>query len=346
MSTINLTIDGVACTCEHGEFLYDVAKRNGIDIPVLCRSDAFDDHRACCRICIVEVEIRGRTKIVTSCVYPVEQRNGIDIPVLCRSDAFDDHRACCRICIVEVEIRGRTKIVTSCVYPVEQDCIVRTNTERIREERAVVMALLIKRAPDSEKMQTMAKKLGAEAGFDRLVTLDTNTERIREERAVVMALLIKRAPDSEKMQTMAKKLGAEAGFDRLVTLDGEKCILCGLCVQACDSLGTGAISTVDRGTEKRVDTPYSDPSLDCIGCLSCANVCPTDAISYTQTDTERTIWNRTFRLVRCPSCGRMMGTEEAVAAAAEKAHLETPQLCDECRKKAIADSMARTYRYV
>ena len=96
----------------------------------------------------------------------------------------------------------------------------------------------------------------------------TNTERIREERAVVMALLIKRAPDSEKMQTMAKKLGAEAGFDRLVTLDGEKCILCGLCVQACDSLGTGAISTVDRGTEKRVDTPYSDPSLDCIGCLS------------------------------------------------------------------------------
>ena len=65
MSTINLTIDGVACTCEHGEFLYDVAKRNGIDIPVLCRSDAFDDHRACCRICIVEVEIRGRTKIVT-----------------------------------------------------------------------------------------------------------------------------------------------------------------------------------------------------------------------------------------------------------------------------------------
>ena len=131
-----------------------------------------------------------------------------------------------------------------------------------------------------------------------------------------------------------------------VEIDMDACILCGLCVQACDSLGTGAISTVDRGTEKRVDTPYSDPSLDCIGCLSCANVCPTDAISYTQTDTERTIWNRTFRLVRCPSCGRMMGTEEAVAAAAGRAHVETPQLCDECRKKAIADSMARTYRYV
>lgn len=252
MSTINLTIDGVACTCERGEFLYDVAKRNGIDIPVLCRSNAFEDHRACCRICIVEVEIRGRVKVVTSCVYPVEQ-----------------------------------------------DCIVRTNTDRIREERAVVMALLLKRAPESETMRSMANKLGA-----------------------------------------------GDGFERLVTLDGEKCILCGLCVQACDSLGTGAISTVDRGCEKRVDTPYSDPSLDCVGCLSCANVCPTGAIAYTQTDSERTIWNRTFKLVRCPSCGRLMGTEEAVAAAAEKAHVDAPRVCDECRKKTIADSMMHAYRYV
>lgn len=250
MSTINLTIDGVACTCEHGELLFDVAKRNGIHIPALCRSDAFEDHRASCRICIVEVEIRGRTKIVTSCVYPVEQ-----------------------------------------------DCIVRTNTDRIREERAVVMALLLKRAPDS--------------------TL---------------------------MQAMAKELGADAGFDRLVTLDGEKCILCGLCVQACDSLGTGAISTVDRGTEKRVDTPYSDPSLDCIGCLSCANVCPTDAISYAQTDTERTIWNRTFELLHCPQCGKMMGTKDAVEKAASKVELEVPLVCDDCRRKAIADVMAKAHR--
>ena len=60
--TLTITIDGKECTCEKGEYLYDVAKRNGIFIPVLCRSDAFDDHRACCRVCIVEVEERrGRT---------------------------------------------------------------------------------------------------------------------------------------------------------------------------------------------------------------------------------------------------------------------------------------------
>ncbi len=252
MSIINLTIDGIACTCEHGELLYDVAKRNGIHIPALCRSDAFEDHRASCRICIVEVEIRGRTKIVTSCVYPVEQ-----------------------------------------------ECIVRTNTDRIREERAVVMALLAKRAPASDEMQSMAVKLNA-----------------------------------------------DAGFDRLITLDGEKCILCGLCVQACDSLGTGAISSVNRGTDKMIDTPYSNPSTSCIGCLSCANVCPTGAIAYTQDENTRTIWNKTFNLVHCESCGGLMGTEEAVALAAEKAHVEAPTVCDSCRKTAVADAMMHAYRNI
>ena len=247
---LTITIDGVECTCEKGEYLYDVAVRNGIWIPVLCRHDAFEDHRACCRICIVEVEIRGRSKVVTACVYPVEQ-----------------------------------------------ECTVYTRSEKILEERAVIMALLAHRAPDSERMAEMNKFMGRD------------------------------------------------GFDRLISVDGEKCILCGLCVQACNSLGTGAISTVLRGTEKMVDTPYGNPSAFCVGCLSCANVCPTDAIEYTQTETARTIWNREFDLVFCEECGALMGTPESVRHAVGKDG-ELPKVCDACRKKRLADEMMHTYRYV
>lgn len=247
---ITVTIDGIECTCDKGEYIFDVAKRNGIYIPTLCRHDAFEDHRACCRICIVEVVQRGRSKVVTSCVYP------IDGP-----------------------------------------CEILTQSDRIREDRAVLYALLAHRAPEAPGINLMGNGL------------------------------------------------TKDGVDRLVTIDSEKCILCGLCVQACNSLGTGAISTVLRGTEKKVSTPYDKPSAFCVGCLSCANVCPTEAIEYSETETTRTIWNREFELVRCEKCGEVMGTRESVQHAVGEGEL-LPLVCDACRKKALADEMMQTYRYV
>ena len=226
------------------------------------------------------------------------KRNGIRIPVLCRSDAFADHRACCRVCIVEVVERDRSKIVTSCVYPVESQIEVFTQSERIREDRAAIFALLKSRAPQADVLGKMSRGLDMD------------------------------------------------GFDRFITIDNEKCILCGLCVQACNSLGTGAISTVNRGTDKKIDTPYGVASKFCVGCLSCANVCPTGAIEYGQGDGKRTIWNREFELAICEECGHVMGTKESVAYAAAKTGAETPVVCDDCRKKHIADEMMNTYRFV
>ncbi len=37
---IEITINGKKCTCEKGEFLLDVARRNGFYIPTLCHHPA------------------------------------------------------------------------------------------------------------------------------------------------------------------------------------------------------------------------------------------------------------------------------------------------------------------
>lgn len=72
MSGILLQIDGRQVEAEEGMTLLEAARKEGIHIPTLCHHDKLEPYGAC-RICIVEVEDSGRTKLVVSCVYPVEE---------------------------------------------------------------------------------------------------------------------------------------------------------------------------------------------------------------------------------------------------------------------------------
>ena len=247
-----INIDGRDCVCEKGEFLLEVAERNGIFIPRFCHHPGLPG------------------------------------------------QASCRVCIVEVEARGYRQVVTSCVYPVDGEMTVYTKSDRIKKQRAMVLALLCARAPESDRAAAMLKFAGASAP------------------------------------------------ERFSRIADEKCIMCGLCARACASVGAGAISTVGRGTDKKVATPYEAPSEDCIGCGSCAAVCPTSAIDCAQDEDTRTIWGKSFALVKCERCGQVAGTSEEIAFAAgksgiDKSGVRPATLCEACRKKAIADAMAVTY---
>jgi NADH dehydrogenase/NADH:ubiquinone oxidoreductase subunit G len=71
--SITISIDGKPCTCEQGEYLIDVARRNGIFIPTLCSKKPVLTERGCCRVCVVELVEDSRSKVVVSCIYPVER---------------------------------------------------------------------------------------------------------------------------------------------------------------------------------------------------------------------------------------------------------------------------------
>ena len=69
---VKININGRDFEAEPCQTVLSVAQSAGIYIPTLCQTEAVADYGAC-RMCLVEVERRGRKRMVTACLYPVEE---------------------------------------------------------------------------------------------------------------------------------------------------------------------------------------------------------------------------------------------------------------------------------
>ena len=87
MSQILLKIDGKEVGAREGMTILEAAERAGISIPTLCHHEKLEPYGAC-RICTVEAEMGGWTKLVASCLYPVEP----NLVVRTRSEKIDKTR--------------------------------------------------------------------------------------------------------------------------------------------------------------------------------------------------------------------------------------------------------------
>lgn len=88
MTEIVLNIDGQEVKTTAGTTVLDAARAAGItSIPTLCHHEKLEAFGGC-RLCMVEVESRGWTSYVVSCLYPVAK----DIVVRTRSEKVDKIR--------------------------------------------------------------------------------------------------------------------------------------------------------------------------------------------------------------------------------------------------------------
>ena len=136
------------------------------------------------------------------------------------------------------------------------------------------------------------------------LVVHTNSDVVLQSRRITVELLMASAGHIPVIRQLAEELGV--GEPRF-RMERDDCILCGLCVRACQEIvGVGAISVINRGIEKKVSPPFRIASNACIECGTCVLVCPTGAIALADiTGGAQTVhpWDSEFEAVDCRICG-------------------------------------------
>jgi NADP-reducing hydrogenase subunit HndD len=220
------------------------------------------------------VEIESGRTILAAC-----EEARVETPTLCWAPNLTPVNVC-RVCVVEVE--GSRALVPACSRVAEEDMVVRTDSERVRHSRRMVIEFLGSGVDLSQALELArwAEVYGAEP--DRY------------------------GPGREQVEEPVRVQ------DDLYIRDYEKCVLCYKCVEACgdDAQHTYAIAVAGRGYGTRISTEYDVtlPDSACVYCGNCIGVCPTGALQFkTEFDLRRAgDWRpeeQTVTRTVCSYCG-------------------------------------------
>ena len=190
-----------------------------------------------------------------STIFEAALAAGINIPHLCYDPCLGlPPSSSCRLCVVEVE--GARAPAASCSHPAAEGMVVRTDTEELRNIRRMVIELLLSDHPHD------------------CATCDLSGGCALQEYAYEFGVRERHAATSA-----APRPEPDAPT---VLYDRSKCILCGRCVEVCQSIQeAGAIDFFGRGFATEISLPpgRSREDSDCELCGNCVAVCPTGAVS-------------------------------------------------------------------
>jgi predicted molibdopterin-dependent oxidoreductase YjgC len=226
---------------------------------------------------------------------------GIETPTLCYGDTLRPVNAC-RVCVVELE--GSRTLVPSCSRKAEEGMVVKTDSDRVRLSRRLVLELLgssvdLSLAPAipayNERYGARPERFGP-----------STPPRVERDDAHAGHHVL---PDGVSAESVAQPVKVD---NELYVRDYSRCILCYKCVEACGEewQNTFAIAVAGRGFDARISTEFAVPLPDsaCVYCGNCVAVCPTGALMpKTEFDMRGDgMWNeaeQTQTDTICPYCG-------------------------------------------
>jgi bidirectional [NiFe] hydrogenase diaphorase subunit len=180
------------------------------------------------------------------------------------------------------------------------------------------------------------------------LAVQTESVAVQAAREKAMRSLLKQAPQSERLIRLAQEFGIR------IDPAPDGCIRCLLCERVCkEVVGAGALQLGKRDG-KRLIEPVEGR---CIGCGTCANICPTHVILITDEESVRTISIRNEVIGRhpletCEGCGRRFATPKFLEVAHERAVDHHPDVkehhrwCPECAKRLsprVSGTLTRRY---
>src|SRR6201993_2439851 len=213
-------------------------------------------------------------------IFRAARRLGIKRPHLCylpkpgyRPDGN------CRVCMVEVE--GERVLAASCIRTPTPGMKVKTQTDRAKTARRMVVELLLTDQPPKDVAHDPQSEFWKTAGRQQ----------------VAASRFPRRAQPSPDRSHPAMAVNLDA------------CIQCNLCVRACREVQVNdVIGMAGRGFSEKIVFDFDDPmgASTCVACGECVQACPTGALmpsSLVDADNVRTEFpDRAVDSV-CPYCG-------------------------------------------
>jgi bidirectional [NiFe] hydrogenase diaphorase subunit len=229
-----------------------------------------------------QVEVEERLTVLEAA-----RKMGIKIPTLCYHPAVSAYGAC-RVCTVEVIRKGWSRLTAACTYPVQEGSEIKTNSEKVKKARKLIVEMLLARCPNVKAIQNLARGMGV--------------EKIRfpqeDKKCILCGLCVR---------VCAEVIGASAigfvnrGTERKPTtpfeIQSDTCIGCGACAMVCP---TGAIKIEDIEDKRKIDRWHTE--LERAKCEKCGRYfSPQATIDYVKKKNAEKVKNL---LELCPDCRR------------------------------------------